>query len=133
MLLQFQWENCCESSSKDAQTLTKALIGPSLGPLKDIHNESTSKIMDNFAETDIPSFSNTASCVVMPLQSPTNGAYHPTSTASYGSFASESGAYSAPFGTSGLPVKTWATTHEHQDISIANMFRSADAQMKGEH
>ncbi|CAM0952247.1 unnamed protein product [Alopecurus aequalis] len=128
-----KWEKGCESSSKEAQAFTKGLIGPSLGPLKDIQNESTSKIMDNFAETDIQSFSNTASCVVMPLQSPTNGAYHPTSTACYGSFASGSGAYSAPFGTSGMPFKPWDATHEHQGIPSTNMFRSADAQMKGAH
>uniref|UniRef100_A0ACD5YDH9 Uncharacterized protein n=2 Tax=Avena sativa TaxID=4498 RepID=A0ACD5YDH9_AVESA len=125
-----KWEQGCESSSK-AQTLNEEMIGPSLGPLKDIHNESTSKIMDNFAETDIPSFSNTASCVVMPLQSPTNGAFHPTSTACYGSSASGSVAYSAPFGASGLAIKPWATTHEHQGIPSTDMFLKSDVQMKG--
>ncbi|KAE8767239.1 HORMA domain-containing protein 1 [Hordeum vulgare] len=124
------WKKGCESSITEEQTMTKGLIGPSLGPLKDIQNESSSKISDSFAETDIPSFHNTASCVVMPLQSPTNGAYYPTSTACYGSSNSGSVAYSAPFGTSGLPVKPWVTTHEHQGMPSTNMFHSADAQMK---
>ncbi|XP_051188679.1 TITAN-like protein [Lolium perenne] len=126
-----KWEKSCESSSTEAQSLTGSMIGPSLGPFKDIQNETTSKIMDSFAETDIPSYSNTASCVVMPLQSPTNGAYHPTSTACYGPSASGSVAYSAPFGTSGLPGKTWVATHENQGMPSANMFPGADARMKG--
>ncbi|KAM0852662.1 hypothetical protein ACQ4PT_042485 [Festuca glaucescens] len=126
-----KWEKGCESSSTEAQSLTRGLTGPSLGLFKDIQNETTSKIMDSFAETDIPSYSNTASCVVMPLQSPTNGAYHPTSTACCGPSASGSVAYSAPFGTSGLPRKTWAATHGHQGMPSANMFHSDDAQMKG--
>jgi hypothetical protein len=133
MLLQFQWEKGCESSSKEAQTSTKGPIGPSLGPFKDIQNESSSQIMDSFAETDIPSFSHTASCVVMPLQSPTNGVYHPTSTACYGPSACGSVAYSAPFGTTGLPIKSWVTTQEHQGVPSTNMFHGADAYMKGEH
>ncbi|KAM0844259.1 hypothetical protein ACQ4PT_057175 [Festuca glaucescens] len=126
-----KWEKGCESSSTEAQSLTKGMIGPSLGPLKDIQNETTSKIMDSFAETDIPSYSNIASCVVVPLQSPTNGAYHPTSTACYGPSASGSVAYSVPFGTSGLPIEPWVTTHEHHGVTSTNMFRGADAQMKG--
>ncbi|KAM3276527.1 hypothetical protein ACQJBY_044748 [Aegilops geniculata] len=126
-----KWEKGCESSGTEAQALANGMIGPSLRPLKDIQNESTSKISDSFAETDIPSFSNTASCVVMPLQSPTNGAYYPTSTACYGSSTSRSVAYSAPFGTSGLPVKPCVTTHGHQGMPSTNMFHSADAQMKG--
>ncbi|VAI34256.1 unnamed protein product [Triticum turgidum subsp. durum] len=126
-----KWEKGCESSGKEAQALANGMIGPSLGPLKDIQNESTSKISDSFAETDIPSFRNTASCVVMPLQSPTNGAYYPTSTACHGSSTSGSVAYSAPFGTSGLPVKPCVTTHGHQGMPSTNVFHSADAQMKG--
>ncbi|PNT64894.1 hypothetical protein BRADI_4g34656v3 [Brachypodium distachyon] len=128
-----KWEKGCESSSMEARKLTQGLIGPSLGPPKDIQNESTSQILDNFAETDVPSFSNIASCVVMPLQSPTNGAYHPTSTACYGSSASESVVCSAPFGTSGLPVKPWGfiATHGHQGMPSTNMFHRADAQTEG--
>jgi hypothetical protein len=70
--------------------------------------------MDSFVETDIPSFSP-----VMPMQSPTNGAYHPTSTSCYESSASGSVAYSGPSGTTGLPVK-------HQGMPSTNMFHGAD-------
>lgn len=91
--------------------------------------------MDNFAETDIPSFNNSASYVVMPLQSPTNGVYHPISTVCYGSTASGSVHYSAPLGTFGLPTTTWGlvATRKHQGMLGTNMFHSTDAKMKGEH
>ena len=71
--------------------------------MKDIRNESTSDNLDSIAQTNIPSFTNTASYVVMPLQSPTNGAYHPISTACYGAPDCGSVSYSAAYGTVGLP------------------------------
>ncbi|RCV12395.1 hypothetical protein SETIT_2G266400v2 [Setaria italica] len=128
-----KWEKSCESLSKGAKTGTEGLIGPSLGPMKDIQNESTCDNLDSFAQTNIPSFSNTASYVVMPLQSPTNGAYHPISAACHGAFSSGSVSYSAPYGTVGLPITAWGSseTHEQQGVLSTNCFHSTGPEMKG--
>ncbi|CAN6204957.1 unnamed protein product [Urochloa humidicola] len=128
-----KWEKGCESLSKGAKTGTEGLIRPSLGPMKDIQNESTCDNLDSFAQTNIPCFSNTASYVVMPLQSPTNGAYHPISTAYHGAFSSGSVPYSAPYGTVGLPVAPWGSseTHEQQGVPSTNCFHSTGPEMKG--
>jgi arsenate reductase-like glutaredoxin family protein len=129
-----KWEKCCESSSTEQETSTEGLIGPSLGPLKDIRNKSTSKHLDNFAETYIPSSSNTASNVVMPLQSPTNGAYYPNSTACQGSSSFGSIPYSAPFETFGVPIIPCGSValHEQQVMLGTDLFQSAGTKMKGE-
>ncbi|KAF2916957.1 hypothetical protein DAI22_09g157700 [Oryza sativa Japonica Group] len=128
-----KWEKCCESSSTEQETSTEGLIGPSLGPLKDIRNKSTSKHLDNFAETYIPSSSNTASNVVMPLQSPTNGAYYPNSTACQGSSSFGSIPYSAPFETFGVPIIPCGSValHEQQVMLGTDLFQSAGTKMKG--
>jgi len=114
---------------------TEGLIGPSLGPMKDIQNESTCDNLDNCAETNIPSFSNTSSYVVMPLQIPTNGAYHPISTACHAAVASASVSYSAPYGTVGVPITPWgsARTHEQQAVLSTNCFHSTGPEMKGKN
>lgn len=119
--------------SKGAKTGTEGLIGPSLGPMKDIQTESTCDNLDSFAQTNIPSFSNTASYVVMPLQSPTNGAYHPISTACHGAFSSGGVSYSAPYGTVGLPTPPWgfSETHEQQGVLSTNCLHSTGLEIKG--
>ncbi|CAN6218284.1 unnamed protein product [Urochloa humidicola] len=128
-----KWEKGCESLSKGAKTGTEGLIGPSQRPMKDIQNESTCDNLDSFAQTNIPCFSNTASYVVMPLQNPTNGAYHPISTAYHGAFGSGSVPYSAPYGTVGLPITPWGSseTHERQGVLPTNCFHSTGPEMKG--
>ncbi|CAL5087462.1 unnamed protein product [Urochloa decumbens] len=128
-----KWEKDYESLSKGAKTGTEGLIGPSLGPMNDIQNESTCDNLDSFAQTNIPCFSNTASYVVMPLQSPTNGAYHPISSACHGAFGPGSVPYSAPYGTVGLAVTPWGSseTHEQQGVLPTNCFHSTGPEMKG--
>ncbi|KAF0914434.1 hypothetical protein E2562_028516 [Oryza meyeriana var. granulata] len=128
-----KWEKCCESPRTEPGTLTEGLIGPSLGPLEDIQNKSTSKHLENFAETYIPSSSNTASNVVMPLQSPTNGAYYPNSTACRGSSSFGSIMYSAPFETFEMPVIPCrlVASHEQQAMLGTDLFHNAGTKMKG--
>ncbi|KAL6601235.1 hypothetical protein ACP70R_007119 [Stipagrostis hirtigluma subsp. patula] len=128
-----KWEKGCEALSTGSKTVTEGLIGPTLGPMKDIQNESTTNNLDSFAHIDIPSLSNTASYVVMPLQSPTNGAYHPISTAYHGASASGSALYSAPYGTVGLPITPWgsARTNEQHDALTKNVFHSTHPETKG--
>uniref|UniRef100_A0A0D9XFF3 TITAN-like protein n=1 Tax=Leersia perrieri TaxID=77586 RepID=A0A0D9XFF3_9ORYZ len=128
-----KWEKSCESLITEPQTPTEGLIGPSLGPPKDIQNKSTSKYLDNFAETHFPSSSNTASNVVIPLQSPTDGAYYPNSTACHGSSSFGSIPYSAPFETFGVPVTPCGlvVSHEKQAMKGTHSFCSADTKMKG--
>ncbi|KAF8780882.1 hypothetical protein HU200_000840 [Digitaria exilis] len=128
-----KWEKGCESLSTGAKTGTEELIGPSLGPMKDIQNESTCDNSDTFARTNIPSFSNTASYVVMPLQNPTNGAYHPISTECHGAFGSGNASYSAPYGTVGLPITAWgsAETHKQQGVLSTNCFHGTGPEMNG--
>ena len=101
--------------------------------MKDIQNESTCDNLDCFAQTNITSFSNTASYVVMPLQSPTNGAYHPISKACHGASGSGGVSYSTPYGTVGLPITPWgsAETHEQQGVLSTNYFHSTGPEMKG--
>ncbi|XP_062199186.1 meiosis-specific protein PAIR2-like [Phragmites australis] len=127
-----KWEKGCESLSTGAKTVTEGLIGRTLGPMKDIRNESTTDNLHSFAQTDILSFSNTPSYVVMPLQSPTNGAYHPISTVCHGASASGSVLYSAPYGTVGVPITPWgsAKTNEQQDVLTTNLFYSTGPEMK---
>ncbi|XP_015696895.1 TITAN-like protein isoform X2 [Oryza brachyantha] len=128
-----KWEKCCESSSTKPEPLTEGLIGPSLGPLevKDIRNKSTSKHLDNFV--DIPSSSNTVSNVVMPLQSPTNGAHYPNSTACHGSSSFGSTLCSSPFETFGVPITPCGlvVSHEQQSMLGSNLFHNASTKMKG--
>lgn len=114
--------------------VTEGLIGPSLKQIKDIQNEYTSDSLDSFAQNNIPSFSNTASCVVMPLQSPTNGAYDPISTASHGASSSRSAPYSAPYGTVGLSITPWGSveTHKEQGALSTNLFHSSAPETKGD-
>ncbi|GJN41084.1 hypothetical protein PR202_gn00410 [Eleusine coracana subsp. coracana] len=128
-----KWEKSCESSSTGAKKGTEGLVGPSLGLMKDIRNESTSDNLDSFAQTNIPSFSNTASYVVMPLQSPTNGAYHPISTACYGASDCGSVSYSAAYGAVGLPNTLWgsANTQEQKGALTTNWSHITDPEMKG--
>ncbi|KAL5201321.1 hypothetical protein ABZP36_035675 [Zizania latifolia] len=125
-----KWDKCCESLGTVRETLTKGLIGQSLGPLKHIQNKSTSTNLDTFAETYIPSSSNTASYVVMHLQSPTNGAYYPNSTACHGSFAFGS---IHSFETFGVPIKPCGlvASHEQQVILCTNFFHSFGPKVKG--
>ncbi|KAL6845927.1 hypothetical protein ACP4OV_023375 [Aristida adscensionis] len=125
-----KWERACEALN--AGEKTEGLIGPTLGSMEDIQNESTTSNLDSFAQINIPSLSNTASYVVMPLQSPTNGAYHPISTACHGASTSGAVLYSAPYGTVGLPVRPWgsAETNE-QDELTKSVFHSADPAMRG--
>lgn len=119
--------------SKGAKKGTEELIGPSLRPMKDIQNESTSDNLDSFAQTNIPSFSNTASYVVMPLQNPTNGAYHPISTACQGAFGSGNVSCSTSYGTAGMPITSWgsAETHEQQGVLSTNCSHGTGPEMKG--
>ncbi|XP_062193750.1 meiosis-specific protein PAIR2-like [Phragmites australis] len=128
-----KWEKGCESLSTGAKKGTQGLVGASLGLMKDIQNESTSDNLDSFAKTNIPSFSNSASYVVTPLQSPTNGAYHPISTACHGASGSGSVLYSAPHGTVGLPITPWglAAAHEQQGVLTTNWSHSTDPEMEG--
>lgn len=123
-----------ESLSTGTEKGTEGLIGPSQKQIKDIQNEYTSDTLDSFAQNNIPSFNNTASCVVMPLQSPTNGAYGPISTACHGASSSGSAPYSAPYGTVGLPITPWgsARTHEQQGGLSTNSFRSSGPETKGD-
>jgi hypothetical protein len=101
--------------------------------MKDIRNESTSDNLDSFAQINIPSFSNTASYVVMPLQSPTNGAYHPISTVCYGASISGSASYSAAHGIVGQPKTPWGltSTQEQQVVPTTNWFYITDPEVKG--
>ncbi|KAL5205221.1 hypothetical protein ABZP36_033430 [Zizania latifolia] len=128
-----KWEKCCESSSTEPEMLSEGLIGPSLGPLKDIRNKSTSKNLDNFAETYIPYSSNTESCVVMPLQSPTNGVYYPNSTARHGSSTFGSIPYSPSYEIFGGPIKDCGlvASHEQQVMLGTYLFHIVDTKMKG--
>ncbi|TVU08815.1 hypothetical protein EJB05_42230 [Eragrostis curvula] len=128
-----KWEKGCESSSTGAKKGTEGLIGPPLGPMKDIRNESTSDNLDSFAQNNLQSFSNTASYVVTPLQTPTNGAYHPISTAYYGASGSGSVSYSAAHGTVGLPITPWGLTNtqEQQGVLSTNWIHITDTETKG--
>jgi hypothetical protein len=113
---------------------TEGLIGPSLKQIKDIQNEYTCDNLDSFAQNNISSFSNTASYVVMPLQSPTNGAYDPISTACHGASSSGSAPYSAPYGTVGLPITPWGSseTHKQQGALSTNLCHSSGPETKGD-
>ncbi|CAD6218614.1 unnamed protein product [Miscanthus lutarioriparius] len=128
-----KWEKGSESLSTGTKKGTEGLIGPCLKQIKDIQNEYTCDSLDSFAQNNIPSFSNTASYVVMPLQSPTNGAYDPISTACHGASSSGSAPYSAPYGTVGLPITPWgsAETHRQQGALSTNLFHSSGPETKG--
>ncbi|KAG8049717.1 hypothetical protein GUJ93_ZPchr0009g1933 [Zizania palustris] len=128
-----KWEKCCESLSTEPEMLSEGLIGPTPGLLKDIRNKSTSKNLDNFAESYIPYSSNTESCVVMPLQSPTNGAYYPNSTACHGSSTFGSIPYSPSCEIFGVPIKHCGLipSHEQQIMLGTDLLHSVDTKMKG--
>lgn len=113
---------------------TEELIGPSLKQIKDIQNEYACDSLDSFAQNNIPSFSNTASYVVMPLQNSTNGAYGSISTACHGASSSGSASHSAPYGTVGLPITPWgsAETHKLQGALSTNWFHSSGTETKGD-
>jgi hypothetical protein len=103
--------------------------------MKYIQIESISDNLDSFAQTNIPfpSFSNIASYVVMPLQSRTNGVYHPISTACYGASISGSASYSDAHGIVGLPKTPWglASTQGQQVVPTTNWFYITDPEVKG--
>lgn len=120
------WEKGYESLRTGAKKGSEVLIGPSLEPMKDIQNESTCEKLDSFAQTNFPSFRNSASCVVMPLQSPTNGAYHPVSPACHVASSSGIAPYATPYGTVQPSMTPWgsAETHELQGALSRNWCRS---------
>ncbi|ONM22775.1 TITAN-like protein [Zea mays] len=128
-----KWEKGPECLSTGTKKGTEELIGPSLKQIKDIQNEYACDSLDSFAQNNIPSFSNTASYVVMPLQNSTNGAYGSISTACHGASSSGSASHSAPYGTVGLPITPWgsAETHKLQGALSTNWFHSSGTETKG--
>ncbi|WVZ65484.1 hypothetical protein U9M48_014837 [Paspalum notatum var. saurae] len=127
-----KWEKVSKSLSTEAKKGTEGLIGPSLKPTKDIQNESTCDNLDSFSQTNFPSLSNTASYVVMPLQSPTNGEYHPISTACHVASSLSSALYATPCETLRPPITPWgsAETHKLQGAPPTNWFHSSGPETK---